>query len=256
MGGRRGGTLVGGLAARWRRLGVAVLAFALLTLMLPAFADTPQTGTDPSVTLTVIPSTGLSDGQVVTVTGSGFPGNSVGIIRQCGGTVTAPQCDPTTSTPFVTTAAGTIPPTAFATKRIVNTGATTFNCGVQTCFLLATSGPRSAQHQVRMASAGTVVTSSSSPTSTASSTTSTTASTTSSSTTTTTVPATTTWTSSPVPTSVVAPNICTELRRTQRDAIAAIDNLIATFPQFRDAGAQAREATSAKLAQALAAAGC
>ena len=183
MGGWRGGTLVGGLAARWRRLGVAVLAFALLTLMLPAFADTPQTGTDPSVTLTVIPSTGLSDGQVVTVTGSGFPGNSVGTIRQCGGTVTAPQCDPTTSTPFVTTAAGTIPPTAFATKRIVNTGATTFNCGVQTCFLLATAGPKSAQHQVRMASAGTVVNTSSSTTSTASSsTTSTTASTTTSTT--------------------------------------------------------------------------
>jgi hypothetical protein len=257
MGGWRGGTLVGVLAPRWRRLGVAVLAFALLTLVLPAFADTPQTGTDPSVTLTVSPSTALSDGQVVTVTGTGFPGNSVGIIRQCGGTVTAPQCDPTTSTPFVTTAAGTIPPTAFATKRIVNTGATTFNCGVQTCFLLATAGPKSALHQVRMAGAGTVVTTSPTTTSTVPATTSSTvSSTTTSSTTTSTVPATTTSTSSPVPTSIVAANICTELRRTQRDAIAAIDTLIATFPRFRDAGTQAREATSSKLTQALAAAGC
>ena len=145
MGGWRGGTSVGGLGARWRRLGVAVVAFALLTLVVPAFADTPQTGLDPSVTLNVSPSTGVPDGQVVTVTGTGFPGNG----RRhpaVWGHRDSPQCDPATSTPFVTTAAGTIPPTPFSTKRIVNTGATTFNCGAQTCFLLATAGPKSAQH--------------------------------------------------------------------------------------------------------------
>ena len=252
-------TVLSGLSPGWRRLGIAGLALVLLTLVLPAFADTPQTGADPSVTLNVSPSTGLADGQVVTVTGAGFAPGTVGTIRECAGTLTAPQCDLTTITPFVTTAEGTIPPTAVAVKRVVNTGATTFNCGVQACALVATAGAKSAQHQIRMAGAGTVVTTSpttsTGPTTTTSTGSSTTSSTTSSSTTTSTVPATTT-TSSPVPTSIVAPDICTELRRTQRDAIAAIDSLIATFPRFRDAGTQAREATSAKLDQALAAAGC
>jgi hypothetical protein len=248
-----------------RRLGVAGIVLVLLALMLPAFADTPQTGLDPSVTLTVSPSTGLADGQSVTVTGSGFPGSTVGTMRQCGGAVTTPHCDLTTTTPFVTTAAGAIVPTAFAVKRIVNTGATTFNCGVQACAIVATAGAKTSQHQVRMASAGTVLTTSSTTSSvpSASSTTTTavpptsTSSTTSSSSTSTTstVAATTTSTTSPVQVSVPI-TICEALRRTIAEANANLDALATAFPGYRDVALEAREVTNGRLAQTLAMAGC
>jgi hypothetical protein len=260
MAGWDGRILASGLGAAWRRLGVGGLALILLTLVLPAFADTPQTGADPTVTLTVTPSTALADGQVVTVTGAGFPANTVGIIRECGGTAAAPQCDPTTTTPFVTTAAGTIAPTSFTVKRIVNTGATTFNCGVQSCALVATAGAKSSQHQIRMAGAGTVLTTTSTVTSstTVLPTTSTSMATTTSSTSTTSTsePVTTTSTSVPVTTTTVPSTSCEQLRRTQAEANAALDSLIAVAPQYGDVAARARGATNARFAQILGNAGC
>lgn len=262
------------LGVRWRRLGVGGIVLVLLALMLPAFADTPQTGIDPSVTLTVSPSTGLADGQGVTVTGSGFPGNTVGIMRQCGGAVAA-QCDLTTTTPFFTTAAGAIPPTAFAVKRIVNTGATTFNCGVQACAIVATAGAKSSQHSVRMASAGTVLTSSSTtssvpsvssstttttaqPTSTSStsSTSTSTSSTSSTATSTTSTVAATTTSTTSVPATGVPSTICEAMRRTVAEANADLDDLVAAFPRYRDVAVEARQATNARLSQTLAVAGC
>ena len=254
MAGWDGGAVVRGLKARWRRLATGGLALVFLTLVLPAFADTPQTGTDPSVTLTVSPSTGLTDGQVVTVTGAGFPVSTAGTIRACGGSVPVPQCDLSTTTAFVTTAAGTIPPTAVAVKRTINTGATTFNCGVQACALVATAGAKSSQHQIRMAGAGTVLSTTSSTTMVPPSSSTTTSTVPPS--TTSTVPATTTSSSVPVTTSTVPRTNCAELRWTQRDAIAAIDSLIAAFPEYTNVGVQAREATNAKFAQTLANAGC
>lgn len=271
MGWWNGGTVGSGPRARRRRVGIGGLAFALFALMLPAFADAPQTGTDPTVTLTVSPSTGLADGQVVTVTGTGFPAGTVGTISECGGTAAAPQCDPTTITPFVTTAAGTIPPTAFATKRIVNTGTTTFNCGVQACALVATAGSKSAQHQIRMAGAGTVPATSTTSSPTTSSTTTSIVPSTTTSSTTTTVPGTTTstmpgattstvpgptTTSSTAPTSSVPRSGCEELRRTQTEANASLDSLASAFPEYRGVAAQARDSMNATFAQRLAAAGC
>ena len=141
------------------------LAAVMLVAVLPAFADAPETGSDPVVTLTVTPSDFLSDGQAVTVTGTGFTPNTPGTIRQCAGPVTAPQCDPTVTASFVTTATGDVPPTSVTVERIINTGATTFNCGVQTCALVATAGDRTSQHHIRMTGAGTSVPTSSTSTS-------------------------------------------------------------------------------------------
>lgn len=153
----------------WRgSLALLGLAVAVVAAVVPAMADVPETGTDPNVTLTVTPADGLSDGQVVTVTGAGFPPNTSGTIRQCGGSVTAPQCDLTVSVPFVTTATGQIPPTSVTVERIIDTGTTTFNCGVQACALVATAGAASSQHHIRMAGAGTSVPPSSSSSSTSS----------------------------------------------------------------------------------------
>jgi hypothetical protein len=49
---------------------------------------------------------------------------------------------------------------------------------------------------------------------------------------------------------------CDALRTSQRDANATIDALVAAYPEYRDVGAQARQATNAKFEQTLAAAGC
>jgi hypothetical protein len=149
--GCRSGLVLGGLAA------------LVLLAVVPAFGDTPETGADPSVTLTVTPSDGLSDGQTVVVTGTQFPPNSVGVIRECGGSAAVPECDLSVTVPFTTTATGDIPPTSVTVTRIIHTGTTTFNCGAQSCALVATAGGRTSQHHIRMASAGTSVPSSSVP---------------------------------------------------------------------------------------------
>lgn len=174
--GHGGGRLRLPTASRsWRgSLALAGLVVAVLVGVLPAFGDTPETGSDPNVTLTVTPSDFLSDGQVVTVTGTGFAPNTAGTIRQCGGTIAAPQCDLTVTASFVTTASGEIPPTSVTVERIIDTGTTTFNCGVQACALVATAGDRTSQHHIRMAGAGTSVpTTTTTPTTSSSSTSST-----------------------------------------------------------------------------------
>lgn len=153
----------------WGSIVLAGWTAALLVAVLPASGDTPETGSDPNVTLTVTPSDALSDGQVVTVTGAGFPANTAGTIRQCGGSATPPTCDLTVNVAFVTTAAGDIPPTSVSVERIIDTGTTTFNCGVQACALVATAGGRTSQHHVRMAGAGTSVPTSATSTSTSTS---------------------------------------------------------------------------------------
>lgn len=143
---------------------IVLVALAIVVVAgYPSLADTPESGTDPSATLTVTPSDALSDGQTVTVTGSGFPPSTGGVIRQCGGSAADPQCDVGLVVPFVTTATGDIPPTPVTVRRIVNTGTTTFNCGIQYCALVATAGGMSSQHHVRMAGAGTVVPTSTPP---------------------------------------------------------------------------------------------
>ena len=152
------GIRIGRLSPRRRRgLVVTGLAMALLFAVLPAFGDTPESGSDPNVTLTVTPDDLVGVGQQVTVTGAGFPPNTPGIIRQCSGTVAAPQCDMAVAATFVTTASGEIPPTVVTAKRILDTGTTTFNCGVQACALVATAGGTSSRHHIAIAGAGTVV---------------------------------------------------------------------------------------------------
>lgn len=170
-----------GTRRRWRgSVALGGLAVALCLAVLPALADTPESGLDPNVTLTVTPSDFLTDGQVVTVTGAGFTPNTAGTTRECGGTVAAPQCDLTVMASFVTTASGEIPPTSVTVERIIDTGTTTFNCGVQACALVATAGERTSQHHIRMAGAGTSVpttTSTTAPTTTTSASTSSTSTT-------------------------------------------------------------------------------
>ena len=135
---------------------VAGLAGALLVAGLPAGAHTPETGSDPTVTLTVNPDEGLTDGQTVTVTGTGFPANASGLIRECGGSVALPECDTIVSGFFITDGAGAIPPSPMTVNRVITTFTTTYNCGVQACALVATAGGKSSRHHISFAGAGTV----------------------------------------------------------------------------------------------------
>ncbi len=148
-----------------RRAALAGLVLSLFVVVLPAFGDTPESGPDPNVTLTVTPDDLLADGQTVMVTGTGFPPNTAGTIRQCGVVAGVPQCDADVAATFTTGPSGEIPPTAVVVTRIVDTGTTTFNCGVQACVLVATAGDRSSQHGVRILGAGTLLPSSTTATS-------------------------------------------------------------------------------------------
>ncbi len=148
-----------------RRAALAGLVLSLFVVVLPAFGDTPEFGPDPNVTLTVTPDDLLANGQTVMVTGTGFPPNTAGTIRRCGVVAGTPQCDVDVAATFTTGPSGEIPPTAVTVTRIVDTGSTTFNCGVQACVLVATAGDRSSQHGVRILGAGTLVPSSTTATS-------------------------------------------------------------------------------------------
>ena len=161
---------------RRRGLALAGLTVAVLVAVIPASADTPESGGDPGVTLTVSPDDFVGNGQTVSVTGTGFPASTGGVIRQCGGSSAAPQCDLAIAATFLTTDTGDIPATSVTVKRIIDTGTTGFNCGVQACALVATAGGRTSQHHISILGAGTLVPTSSS-TSTSTSSTSTTTST-------------------------------------------------------------------------------
>ena len=135
---------------------VVGLAATLVVAGLPAAADTPETGLDPNVTLSVNPDDGLSDGQTVTVTGTGFAPNAAGLIRQCAGSVALPECDTVVSGIFFTDGSGVIPPSPMTVKRVITTFTTTYNCGISACALVATAGGKSSRHHISFAGAGTV----------------------------------------------------------------------------------------------------
>ena len=123
---------------------------------LPAGADTPETGLDPNVTLTVNPDDGLSDGQTVMVTGTGFAPNAAGLIRECAGSVALPECDTVVSGIFFTDASGVIPPSPMTVNRVITTFTTTYNCGISACALVAAAGGKSSRHHISFAGAGTI----------------------------------------------------------------------------------------------------
>ncbi|MGH9224831.1 MAG: neocarzinostatin apoprotein domain-containing protein, partial [Acidimicrobiales bacterium] len=77
---------MGRLGLRSFAIILAVAAAAVLGPISPASANGPESDPDgdPNVTLTVSPSDNLTDGQLVQVSGAGFPPNSVGgRLRMC-----------------------------------------------------------------------------------------------------------------------------------------------------------------------------
>jgi hypothetical protein len=138
-----------------RGLFLVGLALAVFVVGLPASAHTPETGLQAGVTLTVTPSDNVQNGESVTVTGFGFPVFTDGVIRQCGGTVAAPQCDPLVVGQFRTGSTHHLPPTLVVARRYIDTGSTTFNCGAQACAFVATAGNATSQHHISILGAGT-----------------------------------------------------------------------------------------------------
>jgi hypothetical protein len=166
----RGGFSISEMGVGLRRgLFAGGLAVAVLLAGLPAGADAPEHGLDPTVSLTVTPDDALGDGQSVMVTGTGFPPHASGLIRECGGSVAVPDCDLTLSGGFLTDGNGNIPPSPMSVDRVISNFTSSYNCGVQACFLVADAGGKSSRHHISFAGAGTVPPSStttSSPTTT------------------------------------------------------------------------------------------
>ena len=136
----------------------AGLAVSLLTLVLPARADGPEWGTDPFVFMTVTPDDRLGDGQMVTVQAGPFPLFADVVVRECAPTALGPQCDQAALASVNVGSSGNLGPLTVTVKRIINTGTTTFNCGVQACALVAFPNRGSwTQHHISFGSAGTSV---------------------------------------------------------------------------------------------------
>lgn len=156
MGVAQGWTAVARVRPALRRgMVAAALAVVVMVAGLPAGADSPETGADPTVTLTVNPDDGLVDGQTVTVTGTGFPGNTAGLIRQCAGSVAVPECDTLVSGFFLTDPAGNVPPAPMTVQRVITGFASTYDCGVTACFLVADAGGKSSRHHITFGGATT-----------------------------------------------------------------------------------------------------
>ncbi len=95
------------------------LAYAPITFAAPAAASGPS--------LTVTPNTGLTNGEKVTITGSGFtPGDSL-YATECLATASSPaDCNVSTATPITVNTDGTLPSTTFTVVTGTVGGAT---CG-------------------------------------------------------------------------------------------------------------------------------
>jgi hypothetical protein len=81
--------------------------FAALAATLASAGALAVAGCTPTPSVSVSPSTGLSDGQVVTVTGSGYSANStVGIVECPAGATSIDLCDGRTADSFSADATG------------------------------------------------------------------------------------------------------------------------------------------------------
>jgi hypothetical protein len=139
------------------------LVVAVLVAGLPARADTPETGADPSVTLTVTPDDGVSDGTTVTVTGTGFPANASGMVRQCAGSVAAPECDTYVAANFIAGSNGAFAPILIQAQRTIHTFTVTHDCSAEACAMVAEAGGRSTRHHISILAPGMTVPPTTSP---------------------------------------------------------------------------------------------
>jgi Neocarzinostatin family len=146
----------------------SALLAALVTLVLVAIAGAPAQAGRPNPQITVIPNTGLVDGQIVSVSGSGFQEQQIAII-QCGGADLThhPVIGPVCSNYAVTTqtdAAGNFGPVDFTVTTIIvgtryvhgnHLVAATYDCApADDCYLKAyslTGGVRSATQDISFA---------------------------------------------------------------------------------------------------------
>jgi hypothetical protein len=212
-----------------RGLFLVGLAATVVVAGLPAAADTPETGGDAGVTLTVTPSDNVSDGQTVIVTGTGFPPNASGLVRQCAGAV--PDCDTFVASIFLTSPDGSIPPVYLNAQRVITTWTTTYNCSTQACSVVATAGGKSGRHHISIAGAGTVVPTSTTPSTIPTTSPTTTATTVTTVTTTpTTIPGTVTTTTAPPTGSNIICDILQALRGILGGLLAGVvDGLLSLF---------------------------
>ena len=110
---------------------------ALVTLLVPQGAQA-----EPTTTITVTPSTGLVDGQTVTVSGTGFGGFTR--ILQCGPALgsepdlnaAVTHCDLGQFVNPNLDAQGNVPPTPFIVTETLPTSAGTVDCTTSQCVIL------------------------------------------------------------------------------------------------------------------------
>jgi hypothetical protein len=108
-----------------KRFVTSIAAGAMMVGSLTVFASTIASAAG---VLTATPNTGLTNGQVIKVSGSGFaPNESVYVIECIASATSAAACDLNTATPATTDANGALPATNFKMATGVISGTTT--CG-------------------------------------------------------------------------------------------------------------------------------
>ncbi len=108
-----------------KRFVTSIAAGAMMVGSLTVFASTIASAAG---VLTATPNTGLTNGQVIKVSGSGFvPNESVYVIECIASATSASSCDLNTAAPATTDANGALPPTNFKVATGIISGTTT--CG-------------------------------------------------------------------------------------------------------------------------------
>lgn len=102
----------------------------LLTLAAGLTATVALSACTPVPTVAVSPATGLTDGQTVTVTGSGYSASAPVGILQCPADATSPdRCDGRTADSFSTDAAGRFTRSAVVHRVITDAHGVVTDCG-------------------------------------------------------------------------------------------------------------------------------
>ena len=118
-------------------IAIGTLAGTLVASAPITFATASSTTAPSGPSITVTPSTGLTNGQTVTITGSGFtPGDSLFAVECLATATSAAGCNTAGATPITANSDGTLPSTTFTVKTgTVGTG--TGTCGTSASDLTA-----------------------------------------------------------------------------------------------------------------------
>lgn len=140
-------------------IGIVATILVALVATSPALAHDPEGGGSPGTFVTVTPSDGLPDSQVVTVSGTGFKPNwTDGFLQQCAAIPELSLYYCTESATFSTNASGAFGPVNFTITKVFDPPSPEeppVNCTVRSCSVAAATNEKNASHHLNFGGAST-----------------------------------------------------------------------------------------------------